>query len=316
MKKIIKLLLPKYVYSTIRDLILKFKGPSSGLSPTTYWNQHHVVSPQFSTPTEYKKFTEFRNQGYIGYSDLLPLEGHNGKVIVDYGCGPGIELAGLGIYNKYKKLYGVDISASALEKAKHRCGILGIDSEFILLNQEVGKLPIASNSVDLINCSGVLHHTPDPISIMKEFKRILKDGGKAQIMIYNYDSVFLHLYVAYIQMILDKKRIFSKNIYQGISKKEAFKLHTDGLHCPISNCWTPEEFIGMAKKAGMKCIFKGAAPEISTEMKMLPLRLDAITDYRLDSESRKFLYDLTFDDRGIPLYNKRVAGINACFELT
>jgi SAM-dependent methyltransferase len=184
------------------------------------------------------------------------------------------------------------------------------------LNQEVGKLPITSNSVDLIHCSGVLHHTPDPISIMKEFKRILKDGGKAQIMVYNYDSIFLHLYVAYTKMILDKKRIFSKNIYQGMSKKDVFKLHTDGLHCPISNCWKPEEFIDMAKNAGMKCKFKGAAPAISSEMKVLPLRLDAITDYRLDSESRNFLYALTFDNRGIPLYNNRVAGINACFELT
>jgi ubiquinone/menaquinone biosynthesis C-methylase UbiE len=309
-------LLPQYIHSTIRDSYLNLNSPSSGLSPTQYWTEHHVQSPQLSTPDEYKKFTEWRNKRYLGYSELLPLKGHDGKVIVDYGCGPGIELAGLGIHNKYNKLYGVDISTSALEKAKHRCDTLGVNCELIPLSQEIGTLPIDSNSVDLIHCSGVLHHTPDPISIMKEFKRILKDGGKAQIMIYNYDSVFVHLYIAYLQMIRDRKRMFSKDIYQGMDKKLVFKIHTDGLHCPISHCWKVDEFIDMVREAGMKCVFKGSSPDIDNEMKILPLRFDAISDYLLDPESRDFLYDLSFDDRGIPVYQGRTAGINGCFELT
>ena len=278
MVKVLKILLPKYIYSTIRDFILRIKGPSSNLSPTQYWTGHHVLSPRKLTSDEYEKFLEFRNKGYLNYSELLPLKGHDGKVIVDYGCGPGIELTGLGIYNNYNKLYGVDISPTALEKAKQRCDVLGVSSELINLKQEIGELPIASNSVDLIHCSGVLHHTPNPISIMKEFNRILKDDGKIQIMIYNYDSVFVHLYIAYIQMVLDKKRIFSKNIYKGLSKSEVFKMHTDGITCPISNCWKVDEFLGMIREAGMTGIFKGSAPSIISEMKLLPLRFDAIMD--------------------------------------
>tara|TARA_B110000046_G_C12705637_1_gene278395 strand:- start:118 stop:582 length:465 start_codon:yes stop_codon:yes gene_type:complete len=151
---------------------------------------------------------------------------------------------------------------------------------------------------------------------MEEFNRILKDDGKAQIMIYNYDSVFVHLYIAYMQMRLDKKRIFSRDIYKGISKTEVFKMHTDGLECPISNCWKVDEFLGMIREAGMTGVFRGSAPEINSEMKLLPLRFDAIMDEQLDSESRNFLYNLTFNKYGVPIYKGRTAGINACFELT
>jgi hypothetical protein len=35
----------------------------------------------------------------------------------------------------------------------------------------------------------------------------------------------------------------------------------------------------------------------------------------LPSESRKFLYELTFNERGIPLYRGEVAGVDACFKL-
>jgi len=66
----------------------------------------------------------------------------------------------------------------------------------------------------------------------------------------------------------------------------------------------------------MNCVFKGAATSIGGEMKILQLRFDAINDKRLDYESRNFLYDLTFDTRGMPVYKGRVAGINACYELT
>ena len=117
-------------------------------------------------------------------------------------------------------------------------------------------------------------------------------------------------------MVWDKKRIFSKNIYKGLSKSEVFKMHTDGITCPISNCWKVDEFLGMIREAGMTGIFKGSAPSIISEMKLLPLRFDAIMDEQLDPESRDFLYNLTFNEYGIPAYKGRTAGINACYELT
>ncbi|MCG2722647.1 MAG: class I SAM-dependent methyltransferase [Thermodesulfovibrionales bacterium] len=285
------------------------RSPRAGLSVSDYWTQHHVFSPSIEDREESLRFIDWRNKIYLGTQELMPFPGHDGKVVMDYGCGPGIELAGLGLYSKTAKLYGVDVSPTALEKAKSRISLHGLDVEFILVNAG-GGIPIPSASVDLIHCSGVLHHTEDPESILKEFRRILKLDGKVNVMIYNYESVFMHLYVAYIKMLLE-----GSSRYRGWSREDVFRVNTDGPTCPISKAYRVEEFVRLATRTGFNARFKGAAMENGAEMKNLHLRWDAIADRRLDSESRDFLYDLTFDNRGRPEYCGRTAGVHACYEL-
>ena len=50
-------------------------------------------------------------------------------------------------------------------------------------------------------------------------------------------------------------------------------------------------------------------------MKLLPKRWEALEDRRLNSVSRRFLYGLTCDERGIACHGSSVAGINAVYEL-
>jgi SAM-dependent methyltransferase len=238
----------------------------------------------------------------------MPFGGHDGKVVVDYGCGPGIELTGLGLYSKPARLYGVDVSASALEKAKRRAGVHGIECTLLHLGQESGAIAIDSESVDHVHCSGVLHHTPDPASILREFRRILKPGATANIMVYHHDSVYMHLYVAYMKMVLRSR-------YKGLSREEVFRVSTDGPTCPISRAYTADGFLTLARQAGLDGVCTGAAMENGSEMKNLPLRWDAIADPRLDPQSRAFLYELTFDERGRPVYRGRTAGVHVCFQL-
>jgi hypothetical protein len=53
-------------------------------------------------------------------------------------------------------------------------------------------------------------------------------------MIYNRDSIFVHLGVLYTKMIVN-------NEFPGRSLEEAFQRSTDGPHCPISRCYRPTE---------------------------------------------------------------------------
>jgi hypothetical protein len=96
--------------------------------------------------------------------------------------------------------------------------------------------------------------------------------------------------------------------------RQAFTSSTDGPDCPISVCYTPKEFLAMAARAGLHGKLRGVAIS-AWEMKLLPRRWDALLDRRLPSESRRFLYELTLDERGIACYRGRVAGIDSCFEL-
>ncbi len=237
----------------------------------------------------------------------MPVDAADGLSVLDYGCGPGHDLVGFGLHSKPRLLIGIDVSEPSLREARHRLALHGIRAQLIELHPTDTQLPLASNSIDLIHCSGVLHHVPRPDLVLREFRRVLKPGGRAQVMVYNHDSVFLHLYIAYKKMIVE-------GLYRDLDVEAAFAKLTDGDTCPISIAYKPHLFIKLADQAGFKTRITGAAIS-AHEMALLPARSEAIMDRRLPAEHRRFLSSLTFSDRGLPLYNGTVAGVDGCFEL-
>lgn len=273
-----------------------------------FWSSHNVTRHhQFSTASDSIEYFNWRNDQYLGYLDLMPVDAADGLSVLDYGCGPGHDLVGFGLYSKPKLLTGIDVSEPSLTEAGHRLALHGIRAQLIKLHPADTRLPLASNSIDLIHCSGVLHHVPRPDLILEEFRRVLRPGGRAQIMVYNYDSVFLHLYVAHQKMIVE-------GLYRDLDVEAAFAKLTDGDTCPISIAYKPHRFIELADQAGFKTRILGAAIS-AHEMALLPAHFEAIMDPRLPAEHRRFLSSLTFSDRGLPLYNGTVAGVDGCFEL-
>ncbi|VEG89674.1 class I SAM-dependent methyltransferase [Legionella spiritensis] len=271
-----------------------------------YWVGHNVTNHhKFSTVDESLQYLSWRNSQYYRYDTLMSTEGYDDQVIIDYGCGPGHDLVGLGHYSKPKKLYGLDVSTTSLEEAKSRLNLHGINAELIQISVNDKRLPFEDNSVDYIHSSGVLHHIPNYLEVLKEFKRILKPGGTIKIMVYNYNSIWLHLYVAYIKQIVE-------NIGQNEAIENVFSKTTDGPDCPTSYVFKPDEFISICSQIGLSCNFLGAAISIF-ELSLLPKRFDALMDLRFPKQHRDFLLSLSFDQHGCPLYENDVAGIDACY---
>ncbi|RLG93988.1 hypothetical protein DRO29_07040 [Candidatus Bathyarchaeota archaeon] len=77
-----------------------------------------------------------------------------GERLLDIGCGDGT----LGYFakNKYKEVYGVDISEEALKIAEKR----GIIVEKVNLNEE--KLPFKNEYFDAVTCLDVIEHVFEP----------------------------------------------------------------------------------------------------------------------------------------------------------
>jgi ubiquinone/menaquinone biosynthesis C-methylase UbiE len=143
--------------------------------------------------------------------------------------------------------------------------------------------------------------------ILSELNRVLKPGGTMNIMVYNYDSIWLHFYVAYQRLIVE-------GLFSELSIKEQFAKSTDGPECPIANCYKPQEWIDICRTVGLRCEFSGAAISMH-EAALFPNRFKAIQDQRLRRESREFLRDLKTDERGLPMYQNTYAGVDACFRL-
>jgi len=284
---------------------------SSGLADIatqSYWTRHNVtLHERFPSPEASLEYLHWRNDQYFNYIQLMPVSGQDGKVVLDYGCGPGHDLIGFGVYSKPEKLIGVDISSSSLEEARMRLALHGIQAETIQLDPSQPKLPFEDASIDHIHSSGVLHHTPDPGLILRELRRILKPGGTMNVMVYNYESLWLHLYVAYQRSIVE-------GLYPELDIREQFARSTDGEECPIANCYRPQEWIHLCSEAGFTAEFTGAAISMY-EASLFVKRYDAIRDRRLRSESRRFLLELEVDRHGFPTYRGHYAGVDACFSL-
>lgn len=103
--------------------------------------------------------------------------------ILDAGCGTGVGTEYLVHLNPNAKVVGIDLSAGALAVAKERCQKSGANQvEFHHLSLfDVEQLP---GEFDLINCVGVLHHTPDPIRGIQALAKKLVPGGLLHVFVY------------------------------------------------------------------------------------------------------------------------------------
>jgi SAM-dependent methyltransferase len=280
------------------------------LSSSEYWTRHNVTShEEFSSREESLKYLRWRCSQYLFYDQLMPCSGFDDQVVLDYGCGPGNDVVGFLEYSNPRKVVAMDVSKTSLQQTQKRAALHNhkkTETAFLLI-KENEKIPLPDNSVDYIHSSGVLHHTPNLSEILDEFRRILKPGGKIRIMVYNYNSIWVHLYVPYELQIL-------KGIDSTLSLKDAFRRSTDGPHCPISNVYTPEEFLAICLGSNLKGKCLGSAIS-HHEMNLLPLRFNAQTIIKVAEEHRDFLRDLVFDEFQRPIYRGHVAGIDAFFEL-
>lgn len=282
-------------------------GVNLGQSVTTYWTEHNVTLHRtFASAEESLRDFHWRNDQYYRYIDLMPVDRADGLTVLDFGCGPGYDLVGFAVSGRPSRLIGVDVSSSSLAEARHRLKLHGAEPEFIHHDVARGPMPLPDASVDLVHSSGVLHHLPSINPALKELRRVLKPGGRAQIMVYHADSIWAHLYVAFDRQLL-------QGMGTELTLEDAFQASTDGEDCPVSRCYTQQQFTDLMMAHGFEPEGFGVAVS-AWEMTLLPKRFPAIMDSRLPERSRRFLADLTFDERGLPLARPGVhAGVDACF---
>jgi len=302
--------------------VIKNLGTGNTTIVDSFWSRHTMVGPQLApikTAYQSRKYLEWRSKQYPLFTELMQLYGeHDNEVVLDYGCGPANDLVGFLINTKAKKVIGIDVSMKALQFAGKRIALHRIPQErceLIAVSDSDDRIPLEDNSVDYIYCEGVLHHISDPQAKLREFYRILKLGGHACVMVYNADSIWLHLYVVYKQMILEGR-------FQDMDLLEAFARTTDTEDCPIARCYRPEEFLGLCENAGFNAVYVGGYFS-GLELQLLwKYYSQAMNDERLGEEHRQFLRDLTVVSRitlpgskELLQYRGKYAGIGGVYKL-
>lgn len=277
-----------------------------------YWTRHTVRAKQFRSRRASERNLVWRFAQYPLFREFSGLWGnHDDEVILDYGCGPGNDLTGFAINTGARRIIGFDVSQTALDIAGRRLELHGVDHSRVELLRGADDdptIPLEGESVDHVNCQGVLHHTSAPEAILAEFARVARPGATATIMVYNRASVWFHLYVAYERMIVE-------DAFPGADIHEAFRRSTDGPGCPISRSYPPGEFAGLCRAAGFDVDYVGGYLSRHELDALDRVWARSITDARLGSGHRDFLRALTFDRAGRPMHAGLHAGIGGTYRL-
>jgi ubiquinone/menaquinone biosynthesis C-methylase UbiE len=100
--------------------------------------------------------------------------------ILDLGCGTGIMLGHLALYGQVS---GIDNSKEAI-KFCHRRNFQNVTLA------DAQKLPLKSNSFDIVTALDLLEHVKDDQKALKEMKRILRPDGYALITLPAFPSLW------------------------------------------------------------------------------------------------------------------------------
>lgn len=192
-----------------------------------YQGQIDYFSKELKSFPEYKLYSWQKSYVERIKTDMLGKD-YKGKTLLDVATGSGyiaVEMAKLGL-----NVIATDLTPKAIENLNHYKNKLSLKN----IKTKIGlaeKLDLPDNSVDYIVANAILEHIPDEKQAIKEWKRVLKDGGKMLVTVplkfkYIYPFLWLHNYMH------DKKighlRRYDKKSLQNALKLPKLKIYYSG----------------------------------------------------------------------------------------
>jgi phosphatidylethanolamine/phosphatidyl-N-methylethanolamine N-methyltransferase len=99
--------------------------------------------------------------------------------ILEAGVGTGMALP---LYDRRHKIFGIDLSAPMLARARTRVARRGLTNVEGLAEMDAGNLTFGDRSFDIVIAMYVMTVVPDPEKVMAEFVRVLRPGGRLLVI--------------------------------------------------------------------------------------------------------------------------------------
>lgn len=120
-------------------------------------------------------------QSYIKRVWKFMIKKPSSQVLLDVGTGSGY-IALTAAKEKLKKVIGVDLTPGSIEKLKEIKKKSKLNNlELILAPAE--KTNLASSCVDILVANAILEHIAEESKTIKEWKRVLKPGGRMMVTV-------------------------------------------------------------------------------------------------------------------------------------
>lgn len=152
---------------------------------TTYQPGFRFTTEEPGSPAFFEAVERHRYELEPHIAEMARFEEWAGRDVLDVGCGVGTD--GAQFVRAGARYTGVDRSPAALDLARRRFELDGADARIV--EASATALPFDDNSFDLVWSHGVIHHVPDTEAAVAEFRRVLRAGGVAIVMLYHRQSM-------------------------------------------------------------------------------------------------------------------------------
>lgn len=154
--------------------------PSGGMLE---WSDDSLVS--VIEEIETYRYCGWRN--YEGrWRQVLGLDSTQGKRVLDYGCGVGLEA--LQYAKAANRVWIADIVPDNVRLTKRVLELFGYKCEDALTIRATTPFCEPPEKLDVIHCAGVLHHIPNPIPLVQQMAKWLDSGGELRLMLYSDEA--------------------------------------------------------------------------------------------------------------------------------
>ena len=201
-----------------------------------------------------------------------------GLRVLEIGCGLGTD--GAQFAQAGADYTGIDLTDAAIELAQKRFELFKLPGTF--QTDDAERLSFPNDSFDLVYSHGVLHHTPDIKAAIAEIHRVLRPGGRAEVMLYHRNSynyrvnismlrrAGVHLLrwkagVKLVQMLTGEPEDALRNHARQLkadssylSSEQFLSQNTDGAGNPLARVYSREEVRDLFKdfkQVGVKTFF-------------------------------------------------------------
>lgn len=122
---------------------------------------------------------------------LEQLNIHDSEKVADFGCGGGYFSIALAKIVSQGKVYAIDVIKEALEVVESKAVFEKISNiETIRCDLEVlGSSKLEDDSIDLVLARNILFQSEKKAKIIREARRVMKDGGQLVLIEWIADSV-------------------------------------------------------------------------------------------------------------------------------
>ena len=102
----------------------------------------------------------------------------DGTHLLDLGTGTAlIPVELLLTPQKFATVLACDLSLEMLKIARRHLVANNLDSRILPLFSDAKRLPIATNSVDVVVSNSIVHHIPQPLDVFVEMRRVISKPG-------------------------------------------------------------------------------------------------------------------------------------------